>query len=86
LQPSGLKLYDRVTQVSDSIARVQEKRLPPALKLVQQLLIKGLQSTASLWPPLQSAYKQVHQAAEILANQEQLTGALVRACYLTYVR
>jgi hypothetical protein len=26
LQPSGLKLYDRVTQVSDSIARVQEKK------------------------------------------------------------
>jgi hypothetical protein len=26
LQPSGLKLYDRVTQVSDSIAHVQEKK------------------------------------------------------------
>src|SRR3989441_1379014 len=26
LQPSGLKLYDRITQVSDSIARVQEKK------------------------------------------------------------
>jgi MULE transposase domain len=87
LQPSGIKLYDRVTQVSDSIARgPRKKRLPPALKLLQQLLTKGLQSTALLWPPLQSAYKQVHQAAEILANQEQLTGALVRACYLTYVR
>src|SRR5947209_10410625 len=26
LQPSGLKLYNRITQVSDSIARVQEKK------------------------------------------------------------
>src|SRR2546428_75495 len=26
LQPSGLKLYDRITQLSDSIARVQEKK------------------------------------------------------------
>ena len=26
LQASGLKLYERVTQISDSIARVQEKK------------------------------------------------------------
>ncbi len=26
LQPSGLKLHDRITQVRDSIARVQEKK------------------------------------------------------------
>jgi hypothetical protein len=26
LLPSGLKLFDRVTQVSDSIARIQEKK------------------------------------------------------------
>jgi hypothetical protein len=26
LQPSGLKLFDRVTQVSDSLARIQEKK------------------------------------------------------------
>jgi MULE transposase domain len=31
LQASGLKLYDRVTQVSDSIARVQEKKDSPRL-------------------------------------------------------
>ncbi len=27
LKPSGLKLYDRLTQVRDSIARVEEKKL-----------------------------------------------------------
>ncbi len=26
MPPSGLKFYDRITQVSDSIARVQEKK------------------------------------------------------------
>jgi hypothetical protein len=31
LQPSGLKLYDRVIQVSDSIARIQEKKDCPRL-------------------------------------------------------
>ncbi len=32
LQASGLKLYDRITQVSDSIARVQEKKIAPSFK------------------------------------------------------
>ena len=31
LQPSGLKLFDRVTQVSDSLARIQEKKDCPHL-------------------------------------------------------
>src|SRR5256886_15847498 len=59
---------------------------PPALKLLQQLLTKGMKATASLWPSLQIAYQQVHQAVEILANQEQHTGAQVRERYLAYVR
>src|SRR6266849_6230451 len=85
LQASGLTLYDRITQVSDSIARVQEKKLPPALKLVQQLLTKGMKATTTLWPPLQSAYRLVHQAAQILANQQQHTGAQERSSYLAFV-
>jgi hypothetical protein len=60
--------------------------LPPALKLLQQLLTKGMKATASLWPPLQSAYQQVHQAAQILANPQQHAGAQVREHYLAYVR
>ena len=39
-----------------------------------------------LWSPLQSAYKLVHQAAQILANPEQHTGTQVRERYLAYVR
>jgi len=60
--------------------------LPPALKLLQQLLTKGAKATAALWPPLQRAYGLVHQAVQILANDEQHTGAQVRECYLAYVR
>jgi len=59
--------------------------LPPALKLLQQLLTKGLKATATLWPPLQSAYEQVHQAVHILANPQQHTGTQVRERYLAHV-
>lgn len=47
--------------------------------------MKGLQATVCLWPPLQRAYDFIHQAAHILANHEQETGAQVRECYLRYV-
>ena len=60
--------------------------MPPALKLLQQLLTKGMKATTSLWPPLQSAYKLVHQAAHILANPEQHTGTQIRERYLADVR
>jgi hypothetical protein len=52
---------------------------------LQQILAKGLQATAALWPPLQSAYQLVHQAAEILANHQQHTGTQVRERYLAFV-
>jgi hypothetical protein len=45
-----------------------------------------MKTTAALWPPLQSAYGLVHQAAQILANDEQHAGTQVRECYLAYVR
>jgi len=56
--------------------------LPPALKQLQQLLSKGLQATATLWPPLQNAYRFVHRAKEILANPKQEAGQHVRERYL----
>ena len=60
--------------------------MPPALKLLQHLLSKGVKATATLWPPLQRAYEQVHQAAHILANPQQHTGTQVRERYLASVR
>lgn len=55
------------------------------MKQLQHLLTKGLQATATLWPPLQQAYGLVHQAAEILANQDKDTGTQVRERYLAFV-
>ena len=60
--------------------------MPPALKQLQHLLTKGLQSTATLWSPLQSAYRLLYQAKEILANHEQHQGTQVRERYLSFVR
>jgi hypothetical protein len=56
--------------------------LLPALKQLHQLLTKGLQATATLWPPLQNAYRFLNQAKAILANPEQDTGQRVRERYL----
>ncbi len=50
------------------------------------MLTKGLQRTATLWSPLQKAYGLVHQAANILANQEQHTGTQVRERYLAFIK
>jgi len=52
---------------------------------LQQHLRKGLQATAALWPPLQHCYDLVHQATQILANDEQRPGAQVRERYLAHV-
>ena len=56
--------------------------MPPALKQLHQLLTKGLQATATLWPPLQNAYRFLDQAKAILANPEQDPGQHVRERYL----
>jgi hypothetical protein len=52
---------------------------------LQQILSQALQRTAARWPPLKDAYVLVHQAAHILANHEQQTGAQIRESYLAYV-
>ncbi len=59
--------------------------MPPALKPLHQLPTYGLQATAALWPPLQNAYRFLHQAKAILANPEQDTGQRVRERYLAHL-
>ncbi len=51
LHPSGLKLYDRITQVSDSIARVQEKKTPTSFKAVVPTALQRLASDCSAVAP-----------------------------------
>lgn len=60
--------------------------MPPALKQLHHLLAKGLQATTTLWPPLQRVSSLVRQAAQILANPEQQTGAQVRTRYLAFAK
>lgn len=59
--------------------------MPPTLKQLHQLLTKGLQATATLWPPLQNAYRFLDQAKAILANPEQDTGQQVRERYQAHL-
>jgi hypothetical protein len=51
---------------------------------LHQLLTKGLQTTATLWQPLQNAYRFLDQAKAILANPEQDPGQHVRERYPGY--
>ena len=52
---------------------------------MQQILTRALSRTETLWPPLNSAYRLVYQAAHILANHEQQTGAQIRETYLAHL-
>jgi hypothetical protein len=40
-----------------------------------------LEATAPLWPPIQTTYALVHQAAHLLANHDDLDGAALRQAY-----
>ncbi|GHO58369.1 hypothetical protein [Ktedonobacter robiniae] len=48
-------------------------------------MTKGLQATASLWPPLEHAYCFLDQAKAILANPEQDSGEQIRERYLAHL-
>src|SRR2546428_13023724 len=52
--------------------------LPPQLREVQRLLMRGLKKTEQVWPALEKAYALVHQAAHVLANHEEAGGHAVR--------
>jgi hypothetical protein len=67
-----LKLKKRLQDISDSIARVEQKKgLPDELSRLRQLVQAGLTATEELWPAIQQAYAWVHQAAHLLTNAEQ---------------
>lgn len=48
---------------------------------MKQLLCKGLEHTASLWPPITVADNWLHKAAEILDNEAGLDAAGVERCF-----
>ena len=59
--------------------------MSPALKQLQQLLTKGLQATAALWPPLEHAYSFLDQAKAILANESQGSSQQIQEQYLAHL-
>ena len=80
LAASGLKLQDRLSQIAASLDQVAARagRLPGGLKRLQQVLRRGLEETAALFPPVREADKWVKRGARILMNPEQLPAPKVR--------
>jgi hypothetical protein len=80
LAASGLKLHQRLNAIASSLDRAAALagELPGGLKRLRQLLRRGLEETAALWPAVREAYQWVHRAARILKNEDQLPGKTVR--------
>ena len=80
LAASGLKLHDRLSRIAASLDHVAAlaESLPGGLKRLQQLLRRGLEETAALWPPVREAYQWVKRVARILKNEEGLPAKKVR--------
>jgi hypothetical protein len=80
LSAPGLKLHGRLEQIAASLDRieVQAGSLPGRLQRLRQLLRKGLEETASLWPAVRRAYRWVKRVARLLANEPQRSARQVR--------
>jgi hypothetical protein len=80
LAASGLKLHDRLGRIAASLDQVAAKAgdLPGGLVRLRQLLRRGLEETADLFPAVRESYKWVKRAARILKNEEGLSAKRVR--------
>jgi hypothetical protein len=80
LAASGLKLHDRLSHIAASLDRVTATAggLPGGLNRLRQLLRRGLEETAALFPAVRESYKWVKRAARILRNEEGLPAKKVR--------
>jgi hypothetical protein len=80
LAASGLKLHDRLGQIAASLDRVATRAgdLPGGLVRLRQLLRRGLEETAALFPAVRESYQWVKRSARILTNEEGLSAKKVR--------
>jgi hypothetical protein len=80
LAASGLKLEGRLTAIAASLDRVHARvaGLPDGLRKLRQLLQRGLEETAALWPPVRAAFRWVKRVARLLENQAALPAEKVR--------
>jgi hypothetical protein len=80
LAAPGLVLHDRLQAIAASLDRVAARAgtLPVGLKKLRQLLRRGWEETAALWPAVQVAYRWVKQVAQLLKNRAERPAAEVR--------
>jgi hypothetical protein len=80
LSAPGLVLHERLEAITASLDRVAARAgtLPGGLKRLRQLLRRGLEETAALWPVVRVAYRWVKQVAQLLKNRQQRPVAEVR--------
>jgi hypothetical protein len=80
LAAPGLVLCDRLEAIVASLDRVAARArvLPVGLRKLRQLLRRGLEQTASLWPSVRVAYHWVKQVAQLLKNRAELPVSAVR--------
>src|SRR5947209_9798837 len=80
LAASGLKLQERLAKVVASLDRVATKTrcLPGGLERLRRLLHRGLEQTASLWPPVRATYRWVKRVARLLENKPKRPARQVR--------
>jgi hypothetical protein len=78
LEAKGLLLEQRLSAIVASLDRLAAKgELPKELARLRQLLYKGLQETAELWPEVRVGFKWVHCVARLL-GREDLSGEQVK--------
>jgi hypothetical protein len=80
LAASGLKLQERLTEITASLDRVATKggRLCRGLEKWRRLLRRGLEQTAILWPPVRATYRWVKRVARLLENKRKQPAKQVR--------
>jgi hypothetical protein len=80
LSAPGLSLHERLEQIAASLDRIAAPtgNFPGRLKRLRQLLRKGLEETATLWPRVRVAYRWVKRVARLLANEQQRPAKAVR--------
>ena len=80
LAASGLKLHDRLSphRREPGPGGGPAGSCPADLKRLRQLLRRGLEQTAALWPPVRAAYRWVKRVARLLKNEEKLPAKAVR--------
>ena len=80
LAAPGLILHERLEAIAASLDRVTSRvgTLPVGLKKLRQLLRRGLEETAALWPAVRVAYRWVKQVAQLLKNHAALPAAALR--------